>query len=288
MRGRPCAPYFSARSMARIACSKSEPVSADTDGKPHASLCSASSGGPSRNGTISSRSRLDRRFGRRRWRRHTAATDSRPNIECACHDQPADATSAARLPRRTAATPPAADVNGTDPASSGAATEHPEAGRGIRRLPRLIRAAPGPDAAAERLIQQPAIHDEIERIVRRVDPYRTEDIVPESCGAVDRIVHFREACIFRGQCDRVSRVVPLPQHERDPARFAWWNVDPDLHGGARVQAGADSSAESLVQQPQRAGDRPIPSDEVRPVTRQGTTVVGLACQNATRSLKSVL
>ena len=110
---------------------------------------------------------------------------------------------------------------------------------------RLVRSAAGPDATTERLIQQPPIDEEVERIVRSVDLHRAERGVPASRRACDRVVHFRETRVPRGQRGCVRRIVSLAQHERDAARFPRRHVNPDLQSRAGVEAGADPPVEAL-------------------------------------------
>ena len=50
----------------------------------------------------------------------------------------------------------------------------------------LIRTAPRPDAARQRLIEQPAIDDQIERVVWRADLDRAEHLVPGALGRGER------------------------------------------------------------------------------------------------------
>ena len=51
------------------------------------------------------------------------------------------------------------------------------------RAARLKRPAAGPDATAQRLIQQPPVHDQVEGVVRRAHLQGTERVVPEAFGA---------------------------------------------------------------------------------------------------------
>ena len=136
------------------------------------------------------------------------------------------------------------------------------------RAARLVRAAPGPDATTERLIQQPAIHQEVERIVWCVDLYRAKRLVPESRRAANRVLHFTEAGVPCGERDCVRCIAPLAQHERDAARFPWRDLNPDLQRRAWIQACAHSSTQTLAEQSRRCGQRPIPPDEVGAIARE--------------------
>src|SRR4030095_6834453 len=83
----------------------------------------------------------------------------------------------------------------------------------------LVRTAPAPDPTTECLVQQPPIHQEIERIVRRLDLDRAENVVPESARACNRSVALLEARIpIRERCGGRWVAAP-PEHKRDAAHF---------------------------------------------------------------------
>ena len=158
--GRPCAPYFSARSIARSACSKSE---ADW----------------ARHRRVLVRIGLTRLERRRLEERHllvedrlvagprhvgrdarTAARADRRSSASGSRGRWAGATSAARRPRRTAATAAAQQVPAAEVRPRVEQRQHvleliaePERAAG------LVRAAARPDPTAQRLVEQPAVHD---------------------------------------------------------------------------------------------------------------------------------
>src|SRR5437867_2347885 len=79
----------------------------------------------------------------------------------------------------------------------------------------LIRTAARPDAATERLIQQPTIHHEIEGIVRCADLYRAQRVVPEPRAAPNRILHVCEARVASHEFRCTRQVGTFTKHERD-------------------------------------------------------------------------
>ena len=81
----------------------------------------------------------------------------------------------------------------------------------------LVRPTTRPDPATERLIQQPAVHQQIERIVGRAYLDRAERVVPEPFRARDRIVDGGEARVACGEFGRVRGGRALTEHERDAA-----------------------------------------------------------------------
>ena len=126
----------------------------------------------------------------------------------------------------------------------------------------LVGAAARPDAAAQRLVQQPAIHDEIERIVGRADLHGAERLVPHALGRGERRLRLRQRGIACGQLDRVGPVAPLAEDERHAARFAGLDLEHDLQRAARVEPGAGAPGEPLAEERRRRAQRAVASDEL--------------------------
>ena len=111
--------------------------------------------------------------------RRTAARAGRPSSACARRARRADATSAARRPPRT------------DARAASSRWRAAERGRGVQQrrdvlqlvaeaegAARLVEAGAAPDAAAERLVEQPAVQHQVERRVGRAHLARAEHALP--------------------------------------------------------------------------------------------------------------
>ena len=114
---------------------------------------------------------------------------------------------------------------------------------------------------ARRLIQQPAIDDEIERIVRGADLQRAKCALPEGLGGRQRRLRGRERCIARRQFGGVRAIATLSQREADPARFTRLDLEHDVQRAARVEAGARSRSEPRAEERRRRRERAIAPDE---------------------------
>ena len=115
------------------------------------------------------------------------------------------------------------------------------------------------------LVEQPAIHDEIERIVGRADLHGAERLVPHALDRGERGLRLRQRGIARGQLDRVRPVAPLAEDERHAARFAGLDLERELQGSARVEPGAGAPGEPLAEERGRRAQRAIASDELAAV-----------------------
>ena len=51
----------------------------------------------------------------------------------------------------------------------------------------LVRSAAGPDTTAQRLVQEPAIDDEIERIIGGPNLHDAERVIPHTLGGCERV-----------------------------------------------------------------------------------------------------
>src|SRR4030095_4173647 len=109
--------------------------------------------------------------------------------------------------------------------------------------PGLVVAGPRPQTAADRLVEQPAIHDQVERVVRRADLDDVEVFVPR---APDR----RQACIGRlhatvplDEIARALKIDAVTQQKHDAARYGGREREHTLQCGARIEAGAESLRE---------------------------------------------
>ena len=174
--GRVLRPPGSAPAPARSA-RRARRVSSEMPGWKYASCSPGRSAWPSRNGTLSSRiadvaGRLDVVSGGVR-QPDPVIGNARANAGAARPPCPPAATSAARRPRRIAA-PAARSRCSRASAGPGQAQRH----RVLQLVAesvgaaRLIKCRPRPHAAGERLIEHPAIEDDVQRAVRRLHLHR--------------------------------------------------------------------------------------------------------------------
>ena len=265
MSGSPCAPYFSERSIARIACSNIDAGFPRHRWQVHRPRSDpASSGGASRNGTTSSssdRSPVRATYVAATYGSHSRSSEHRvrvPRPAGGCHQC---CTSPSTNWREAASTRWARHRSGREYSSD----EHVlQLIAESERAAGLVRAAPRPDAATERLIQQPAIHQQIERIVRACAPAPRRACRPRTARSVRSRVDglLRRRRIVAASSAACAAVVSLAEHERDAARFARRDLDRDLQGGAGIEPGADASAKLLAEQPRRRGQRAVAADEI--------------------------
>ncbi len=152
---------------------------------------------------------------------------------------------------------------------------------------RLVVAAARPQAARERLVQQPAVGQHVDRGIRRVDLHVAERALPVRVHGLQRDVRSGGAARALHEARRVARGAPKAQAEHDLALLAVGEVEGDLDRRAGVEAAptlpdrrARSSAAGAASAPLR------PRNSVRsPVTlRAGSST----SKNATRSGNSVL
>ena len=203
-------------SIARTQCSKSVPSSADTRGRPYASCSSA---------------RERRRLQERHALVEHAGVAGRADVlgddvrqpeqivgaaRCGGRGRSARATSAARRPRRTAGRRRAAGARAPGPAARTTAPSRPAADRGSRRR---RPAGSSPPRVQSRqltvLIQQPPVHQRVERIVRRADLDRVERRVPGRLHASPARPAAASTVPWRAiSCARVIAVGALAQQEQ--------------------------------------------------------------------------
>ena len=146
------------------------------------------------------------------------------------------------------------------------------------RAARLIRSRPCPDPAAQRLVGQPAVDDEIEGIIRRAHADGAEHVVPGPSGRSERLRRRGKRLVTRDQFARLRHVAPLAKHEGDLPGFVRREFNDDLECRARVQTRAASTGQPRTQERRRPGKRPIASDELR-------TVSGMRLQRFGRTQK---
>ena len=102
----------------------------------------------------------------------------------------------------------------------------------------------------ERLVQQPAVDDQIERIVGRAAPGRRRACRPSARFGVGRAPRRRVASrrvARRPARARAPRSRPWPSTNATLPRLARRELDVDLQRGARIEAGADATRQALAE-----------------------------------------
>src|ERR1017187_3832706 len=99
---------------------------------------------------------------------------------------------------------------------------------------RLIEGCPCPHPAGKRLVEQPAIHQNIHRPVRRGDLYGAEHLVPLLGNLEQNLVEVRSA-IATDQLPGLFPVPPLTQEKYDFSAFTGTQLKQRLQRSARVE-----------------------------------------------------
>ena len=291
MSGRPCAPYFIASlDGADAVLEERRRLRRDRRQRRSVSSGPASSGGASRNGTTSSStdwSPVCATYAATAYGSHSRSSEQRVRVPRPARRMPPVLDVAFdELPRRGQQQMRAAEIRPRVEQRQHVLQLIAEA----ERAARLVRAAPRPDAAAERLIQQPAIHDQVERVVRRAGPGSRRACRPRTRAArratsSTSLEPRRSAAARSTAC---AAVASLAQHERDASRLARRDLDGDLQRSARVEArrrfvrsGCRGTAP-----PGGAAVRLRPMNSAR--SQVNDCAGSVARKNATRSANSVL
>ena len=112
----------------------------------------------------------------------------------------------------------------------------------------LVIATAREEAAADRLVQQPAVREHIDARLRGFHLDRAERTQPVDAHRVQRIVRGIAAARALGQRDRLAPVATQPQPEYGLAGLPGVQRDRHLDCGARVQACAELSRQAFAQQ----------------------------------------
>ena len=116
----------------------------------------------------------------------------------------------------------------------------------------LEEARPPPEPRADRLVEEPAVHDQVERVVRRFDLHRAEDRVPVPLDLLlGHAGSLRVAEALR-QDEGVRAIVSLAQEQHDLPRLAGLQVHANLQRRARVEAGAEALPQRHAAERRRA------------------------------------
>ncbi len=108
----------------------------------------------------------------------------------------------------------------------------------------LVVPAARPEAAADRLVQQPAIHQHVERVVRRVHLHGVERPIPRPpAPGASAASASSDAAVARDELAGMIAIGALSQQEEELAPFSRPQDASNLKRRARIQARADVSGE---------------------------------------------
>jgi hypothetical protein len=155
------------------------------------------------------------------------------------------------------------------------------------RAARLVVARARPDAAGQRLVDQPAVQHDVERVVGRAHLHGAEPSFPERLD--------REPLALGGAGSGqpvderlgVRAVVALAEQEHDGLARARRELERRLERGARVEARPKAAQQLGPAQRRRARERAVAADELGAIARRERKRAPSAA-NATRAAKSRL
>ena len=93
---------------------------------------------------------------------------------------------------------------------------------------RLIRPAATPDSAAQRLVREPAIDDQIEGVVRRLDLNNAQCVVPQALRFFECCLALCKRRVLGDEFGCLALFAALTQHECEPARSTRFDLQQNL------------------------------------------------------------
>ena len=117
----------------------------------------------------------------------------------------------------------------------------------------LVEARARPHARAERLVQQPPVHEDVEGVVGRVHLHRFQDLVPPRLHRRPRGVGGLDAGVSPDEAPRVLAVTALPEQEHGAAVLARFQRQAHLQRSTRVEAGPETTRQADPPQRGRSG-----------------------------------
>ena len=163
--------------------------------------------------------------------------------------------------------------------------------------PGLIVPCTRPEAAAHILVQQPSVHQDVERVVRRLDLDRTERALPGRVHLFERFECCIDMPITAHELPSVASILAFAEQKHESPQLARLEHDPEVEAGARIQAGADLVGQRGAAQRRGVRQRSIPADKRRAMSGCGAQglarrrerhspreilVVGVSCEDALR------
>ena len=129
---------------------------------------------------------------------------------------------------------------------------------------RLVEAGPRPEPAAQVLVEEPAVHEQIEGVVRRAHLDGVQGIGPRTAAPRRRARSAAATLPWRRTSSRACVAIPsLSQEEDEAARLARRQGDRDLQRGAGIESGAECARQGRAAQRGRPRQRAVAAEERR-------------------------
>ena len=125
----------------------------------------------------------------------------------------------------------------------------------------LVVAAARPETAADRLVEQPAIHQRVERVVRRVHLHGVERPIPVRLHPAERRQGVLHAAVARDELACVIAIRALSQQEEQLAPLSRPQQASNLKRRARIQACANVPGEGRLVHRRRCGEVAVAAEE---------------------------
>src|SRR5439155_23874736 len=131
---------------------------------------------------------------------------------------------------------------------------------------RLIKGGAAPNAATESLVKQPAVEQKVRGKLGRFHFDRAQEPAPPTPGFLECSLDVRGIAKTSYESACCFFVVRLPEKKSHLDGVSRFNLDHDLHGGARVEAGANVAGQSFVLHRGRIAQRAVAPDENGAIT----------------------
>ena len=131
----------------------------------------------------------------------------------------------------------------------------------------LVQGGARPHATAQHLVDQPAVHEQVERIVGRLHLDGAERDIP--CAGTAREGGFggRDAPVPGQQGARMLAIATLPEGKADLVRLPGRELDPHLVGSTGIESRTGIAGQCVSRHRRRARQRAVPPQEGQPVRR---------------------
>ena len=137
------------------------------------------------------------------------------------------------------------------------------------RAARLIERRPSPDAARQRLIEEPAVQHQIERPVGGANLHRSQQVVPVAARLLQRLLcGWAAACrvaVTLNNLSRLGGILRISKETDQRPLLLRLERDGHLDGPAWIQSGSDAIRQRPALQGGRTRQRAVAADELRAI-----------------------
>ncbi len=137
------------------------------------------------------------------------------------------------------------------------------------RAARLVVTRARPEPAAHVLIDEPAVHQDIKRIVWRADLDGVERLVPRGFNIFERSQRAVDGVVTSDEPVGLVCIRTLAQQKQHTPLFSRLEDDLHMQRGARIQAGAKPRLERQLPQCGRTGNGSVAADERQAMAGRG-------------------